>query len=107
MLTLLSQLVDLKKPPVDVQGVLGADNAMSGILGAALGESAAETEARLEEAKKSAKDLSSLVRKKEKKPEASPAPETNGKRKAEDAAEGDEESKKVKVDGEAAATASA
>ncbi|KAI0134217.1 histone H1-binding protein [Xylariales sp. AK1849] len=95
------RLVDLKKPPMDVEGVLGADNPMSGILGAALGESAAETEARVEEAKKNAKDLSKFVRKKEKKSEEAPPPETNGKRKAEEPAEGSDDSKKAKVEEEA------
>lgn len=87
--------MDLKKPPVDVEGVLGADNPMSGILGAALGESAADAQARIEEAKKGAKDLSGLVRKKEKKPDAA---ETHGKRKAEEPADGTEEAKKAKVE---------
>ncbi|KAH8671205.1 hypothetical protein BX600DRAFT_434329 [Xylariales sp. PMI_506] len=92
------RLVDLKKPPVDVEGVLGADNPMTGILGAALGESPAAAQARIQEAKKNATDLSSLVRKKEKKAEVASSPETNGKRKAEDAVEGDAETKKTKVD---------
>jgi HAT1-interacting factor 1 len=91
-------LVDLKKPPMDVEGVLGADNPMSGILGAALGESPAQAQARIDEAKKGAKDLSGLVRKKEKKPEPEPEPETNGKRKADDPAEGTDEAKKAKVE---------
>lgn len=88
---------------MDVEGVLGADNPMSGILGAALGESPAQAQARIEEAKKGAKDLSGLVRKKEKKPEAAepePEPETNGKRKAEEPAEGTDEAKKAKVEAE-------
>lgn len=102
------QLVDLKKPPMDVDSMLGADNPMSGILGAALGESKADTVARVEAAKKNANDLSGLVRRKAKKDdEPAPAPasdkaetETNGsKRKAEEPAESDgENSKKTKVD---------
>lgn len=58
------KLVDLRGPPIDVQAALGSDPMMGGILGAALGESAAETEARIEEAKKTATDLTGLVRKK-------------------------------------------
>jgi HAT1-interacting factor 1 len=88
---------------VDVQGVLGADNPMSGILGAALGESAAETQARVLEAKKNANDVSGLIRKKEKKPEAEQVSGANGKRKAEEPADDAEASKKTKVEGEAAA----
>ncbi|KAI3395471.1 hypothetical protein diail_1257 [Diaporthe ilicicola] len=70
------RLVDLRGPPIDVKAALGVDP-MGGILGAALGESSTETEARIEEAKKTATDLTGLVRKKD-------------KRKAEDGAEGDE-----------------
>lgn len=69
---------------------------MGGILGAALGESPAEAQKRIEEAKKNAKDLSGLVRRK-----AKPAAEEsiNGKRKAEDAEEDEAtESKKAKVE---------
>lgn len=60
---------------------------MGGILGAALGESSTETEARIEEAKKTATDLTGLVRKKD-------------KRKAEDGAgeeEQEESSKKART----------
>lgn len=91
---------------------------MGGLLGAALGgESAAEKESRIEEAKKTATDLTGLVRKKVK-DEAPPAAaaadateagKTNGqhatngsaKRKAEEPAEGTPEadSKKAKVEG--------
>jgi hypothetical protein len=109
--------VELQKPPFDVNAaLLGAGcNPMGGILGAALGESAAQTESRIEEAKKTATDLTGLVRKKAK---DEPAPartaavdeagktngqhETNGsaKRKAEEPAEGtpEAESKKAKVE---------
>lgn len=82
---------------MDVKGALNADNPMMGILGATLGESKAEAEARIQEAKKTATDLSGLVRKKEKKTEE-PASETGGKRKADGPADGDEEAKKAKPD---------
>lgn len=81
---------------------------MGGILGAALGESAVETEARIEEAKKTATDLTGLVRKKGK-AAASPAvaveasaSEPNGnKRKAEEQEdEGGEATKKARTEGE-------
>lgn len=79
---------------------------MGGILGAALGESAVETEARIEEAKKTATDLTGLVRKKGKaavSPAAvvqATASETNGgKRKAEEQeAEGGEATKKARTE---------
>jgi HAT1-interacting factor 1 len=107
------QLVDLRKPPMDVDSVLAANNPMSGILGAALGESSTETQARIADAKKNATDLSGLVRRKAKdeaQPDAAVAAEqgegeaakveTNGsKRKAEEPASGENaESKKAKVD---------
>lgn len=85
---------------------------MGGILGAALGESAVEAEARIEEAKKTATDLTGLVRKKGK-AAASPAAvveattsEINGgKRKAEELeAEGGEAIKKARTEEEAAPT---
>jgi HAT1-interacting factor 1 len=80
---------------------------MGGILGAMLGESPSEAAARVEEAKKTATDLTGIVRKKAKKepvPDANPVSEdgvnTNGngssKRKAEDDSEASE-SKKVKI----------
>ncbi|KAI1466099.1 uncharacterized protein F4812DRAFT_96993 [Daldinia caldariorum] len=110
------RLVELRKPPMDVNSVLAADDTVLGVLGSALGESAANKEARLEEAKKSAKDVSGLVRKKakddhpkpeteaetEQKQQQQPKEETNGKRKAEDAAPGEEETKKAKVEEEPA-----
>ncbi|KAH7356804.1 putative NASP-related protein sim3 [Rhexocercosporidium sp. MPI-PUGE-AT-0058] len=107
-----ARLSELKGPAVDVKEALygpaslaGVNNT-GGILGATLGESPAEAAARIEEAKKTATDLSSLVRKKNKPAEAD-APSTststtttngtNGKRKAEDdGAESD--SKKAKVE---------
>ena len=97
----VTQLVDLRKNPVDAQELLGGPegNALGGIFGAMLGESTAETAARVEEAKKTATDLTSMVRKKDKPEPASES--TNGKRKADEPAETDEESpKKAKVQGE-------
>ncbi|KAL6921834.1 hypothetical protein ACHAPO_010058 [Fusarium lateritium] len=98
------RLVDLRNDPVDTKDILGADASIGGILGAAIGESAAETKARVEEAKKTATDLSGLVRKKNKEeatteaaPELAPEADANGKRKAEDPAE-DAEAKKTKVE---------
>lgn len=90
-----------------MQAALG-EGPIGGILGAALGESTVETEARIEEAKKTATDLTGLVRKKGK-PAASPAPAeetspSNGnKRKAEeDVVMEDEASKKPRTEEEAA-----
>ncbi|KAK1843398.1 histone h1-binding protein [Colletotrichum chrysophilum] len=110
------RLTELRKPPIDMNAAL-ADQAMGGILGAALGESAEQTQARIEEAKKSANDLTGLVRKKAKEepkpaevpevPEvpkvAEPAePQANGengaKRKAEEPAEDEDSAKKAKVE---------
>ncbi|KAI8286669.1 NASP-related protein sim3 [Colletotrichum sp. SAR 10_98] len=104
------RLTELRKPPIDMNAAL-ADQAMGGILGAALGESAEQTQARIEEAKKSANDLTGLVRKKAKeepKPAevpkvAEPAePQANGengaKRKAEEPAEDEDSAKKAKVE---------
>jgi putative NADH-flavin reductase len=79
---------------------------MGGILGATLGESPAEAQARIEEAKKTAKDVTGLVRKKAKAPETAEentigtnGTATNGKRKAEDLEGEDAEgSKKAKVE---------
>ncbi|KAF4949743.1 hypothetical protein FGADI_8681 [Fusarium gaditjirri] len=93
------RLVELRNDPIDAKDILGADaGPIGGILGAALGESAAETKARVDEAKKTATDLSGLVRKKNKDESAEePEAKTNGKRKAEDSAE-DTETKKAKVE---------
>ncbi|KAI0451141.1 hypothetical protein F5B21DRAFT_516979 [Xylaria acuta] len=101
------RLTELRKPPVDMNAALGEDNPLTGLLGQALGgESSLEQTARVEEAKKNAKDLSGLVRKKAK---AEPEPESNGngKRKAkEDPADGQEcATKKAKVDEEPTAAA--
>ncbi|KAI0836761.1 hypothetical protein F5Y06DRAFT_273301 [Hypoxylon sp. FL0890] len=94
------RLVELQKPPMDVNSALAADDVMLGVLGAALGESAAEKEARVEEAKKNAKDVSGLVRKKAKEEPKQEAKKTNGngKRPAEEAAPGDDEAKKARVE---------
>ncbi|KAI9167284.1 NASP-related protein sim3 [Paramyrothecium foliicola] len=94
------RLVDLRKDPIDAKELLGGDaNPIGGILGAALGESAAETQARVDEAKKNATDLTGLVRKK--KPSGEGAAEVpaldSGKRKAGDEA-GGESPKKAKVE---------
>ncbi len=71
---------------------------IAGILGATLGESPAEATARIEEAKKTATDLSGLVRKKNKSAEVPASTNiTNGKRKAEDDG-GESDSKKAKVE---------
>lgn len=59
-----TKLVDLRGPLVDMQSALGGLAPAGGILGAATGESADQTEARIEEAKKAATDLTGLVRKK-------------------------------------------
>lgn len=63
-----------------------------------MGESPAEAAARIEEAKKTATDLTGLIRKKAKPEVLAPASTngTNGKRKAEDEAE-ETDSKKAKV----------
>lgn len=61
-----------------------------------MGESPAEAQARIEEAKKGATDLTGLVRRKAKAPEATNGAVTNGKRKAEEVEE--PETKKAKVE---------
>lgn len=69
-----------------MQAALGGE-AIGGLLGDLMGASADQTEARIEEAKKTATDLTGLVRKKGKPaPAAAPAlaESSNGKRKAED-----------------------
>ncbi|SPO06632.1 related to histone H1-binding protein [Cephalotrichum gorgonifer] len=94
------RLTDLRGPPIDINETLyGA----KGLLGAAAAGGASGS--KIQEAKKNATDLSSLVRKKAK--DETPAATTpsnangngNGKRKAE--GEGDETSKKAKVEDEA------
>ncbi|GAO15132.1 hypothetical protein UVI_02029680 [Ustilaginoidea virens] len=107
------RLVDLRKDPIDAAGLLGPQaNVLGGIFGA-LGASSADTLARVEEAKKTATDLTGLVRKK--KPaggDQTPtpglaAPAANGKRKAgDDSPDAAESPKKPKVDESEPATAS-
>ncbi|TWU71699.1 hypothetical protein ED733_002856 [Metarhizium rileyi] len=104
------RLIDLKKDPIDASDLLGGPqaNALGGLFGAALGESATETQARVEEAKKTATDLTGLVRKKKAAEEGeedkvdqsdATAPATNGKRKAEDdAPEAAESPKRAKTE---------
>ncbi|KAG9244341.1 hypothetical protein BJ878DRAFT_506752 [Calycina marina] len=101
-----ARLTELSKPPIDVKGmkdsVFGGQNPLGGLLGATQGGSAAEVDARLEEAKKNATDLTGLVRHK-RKPEdsngtASATRNGAGKRKAEDDIEDIETSKKAKVE---------
>jgi hypothetical protein len=99
------QLADLIKPPVDVKDVLygptSVGNPMGGILGTTLGESPEDAAARIEEAKKTATDLTGLVRRKAKPDASTPEPSatngTNGKRKAEDEVEVESDAKKAKV----------
>ncbi|KAE9378075.1 hypothetical protein N431DRAFT_329613 [Stipitochalara longipes BDJ] len=102
------RLAELRAPPVDVKDALYGPtgaldlNPTGGILGATLGESPAEAAARIEEAKKTATDLTGLIRRKKPKPDAAPELNastngTNGKRKAEHDGE-ESDNKKVKVD---------
>lgn len=95
------RLVELRKPPIDVNAAVygAAANAMGGLFGAATGS--AEAEARIEEAKKTATDLTGLVRKKKAKDAEGPETNGHGKRKAEDPADAavETESKKAKVEG--------
>ncbi|KAG6249018.1 hypothetical protein E4U23_002521 [Claviceps purpurea] len=104
------RLFDLRQDPVNADDLLGSESLPLGsILGGTLGESAADTQARVEEAKKTATDLTGLVRKKKpaatEEPSESTAaatdasPSTSGKRKAEeDASVTAESPKKSKVD---------
>ncbi|KAK5987406.1 hypothetical protein PT974_11533 [Cladobotryum mycophilum] len=103
------RLVDLRKDPISAQDLIGGSegNPLGGLFGAALGASTAEVEARVEEAKKTAVDLTGLVRKKKTKDTdvdgdaaKTTPPATNGKRKAEDEVSEDAESKKAKVEDE-------
>lgn len=86
---------------MDVNAILAgpavASNGAGSIVDTKEGETRADVEARIEEAKKNAKDLQGLTRKKAPKVEDSHTEmSSNGKRKAEDESEG--ESKKVKLD---------
>lgn len=101
--------MDLKNGPIDTKRLLGADNVnpLGGLLGAAqVGESTAETRARVEEAKKTATDLTGLTRKKNPganssaEPSATPVGDSaNHKRKISSnmGADGSESPKKIKV----------
>jgi len=75
---------------------------MGGILGAALGETPAQADARLSEAKKTATDLTGLVRKRAKPDEpvssAAANGNGNGKRKADDDDAAESDSKKARVE---------
>lgn len=86
------RLLELRQPPVSINdpagmGTIDGSNPLSGILGSILGESPAAQRARLEEASKSANDLTDLVkRKKPAEGDVSNASEpdgvqSNGKRK--------------------------
>lgn len=100
------QLVDLRNPAVNLNGVTGPagapdeSNPLGGILGSILGESAVQQKARIEEATKSANDLTGLIRKKPAKPatqaEGGSAAAANGKRKADE--EPEVNGKKAKVE---------
>ncbi|KAI0395435.1 hypothetical protein F5Y17DRAFT_423610 [Xylariaceae sp. FL0594] len=97
------RLIELRKPPVDVNAALGGDNPLTGLLGKAIGENPFDQPARVEEAKKNARDLSGLVRKKVKQQEPQEDASAAAKRKAEDTADGEEEAKKAKVETETSA----
>jgi len=101
------RLVELNGPGIDLKealygpGALAGINPIGGILGATLGETPADAAARLEEAKKTATDVSGLIRKKAKSTlSETPASTngTNGKRKLEEDVEEDDSNKKVKVE---------
>ncbi|KAL7811035.1 hypothetical protein V8C44DRAFT_331682 [Trichoderma aethiopicum] len=97
------RLVDLRKDPLSASELLGDANPLGGILGAAFGQSAADVQARVEEASKNAKDLTGLVRKKKatKVDDAeAEAANGNGKRKADDDESTELETKRAKVEGE-------
>ncbi|KAI9642013.1 hypothetical protein NHQ30_009884 [Ciborinia camelliae] len=86
------RLKELRAPPVDINKAVAAalapagapqSNSMSGVLGNILGESASDTAARVEEAKKTATDLTGLVRHKKKDKKDLPI-QAGAKRKAEE-----------------------
>jgi HAT1-interacting factor 1 len=98
--------LDVKDALYGPAGAPDGANPMGSLLGATLGESPAEAQARIEEVKKTANDLTGLVRRKKTAkttdaatPEANAAggSDTNGKRKAEDGAEESDGAKKAKV----------
>lgn len=85
-----------------MQAALGGE-AIGGLLGGLIGQPAEKAEARIEEAKKTATDLTGLVRKKTKPAPAAAAPEaaaepSNGKRKAEDDVVMDDATKKPRTE---------
>lgn len=97
------RLIDLRNPAVVVsEGVGGAGDPGSGLLGQLLGESAGEQKQRIEEATRTANDLTGMVRKK-KQPKAETSSEPiaegqvngKGKRKLEDGEAGDEKRAKT------------
>ncbi|RFU36161.1 hypothetical protein B7463_g193, partial [Scytalidium lignicola] len=99
------RLAELKASPVNLnlKEELYGGGTSEGVLGATTGESPAAAKARIEEAKKTATDLTGLVRRK-KNPKASeastPEPSNEGgniKRKAEDEGEDSDHAKKAKV----------
>lgn len=83
-----------------MQAALGGE-AIGGLLGGLMGQPAEKAEARIEEAKKTATDLTGLVRKKTK-PAPATAPEAadppSGKRKAEDEAVEEDATKKPRTE---------
>ena len=87
------QLKDLRGPPIDLNETLFGS---SGLLGAAGGAAKSS----IQDAKKNATDLSSLVRKKARDDGSSKGGDGNGKRKAEEQGgeEGSESPKKAKVE---------
>ncbi|KAL6799164.1 hypothetical protein GGI42DRAFT_69727 [Trichoderma sp. SZMC 28013] len=94
------RLVDLKKDPLSATELLGdGANPLGGILGAAFGQSAAEVQARVEEASKNAVDLTSLVRKKKAKDDDAVNGSGNTKRKADEEST-ELETKRTKVEEE-------
>ncbi|QSZ36709.1 hypothetical protein DSL72_006592 [Monilinia vaccinii-corymbosi] len=87
------RLKELRAPPVDINKAIAAalapagapqSNSTTGILGNTLGESASETAARVEEAKKTATDLTGLVRHKKKETKDLPIQAAGAKRKADE-----------------------
>ncbi|KAM0245475.1 hypothetical protein ACHAQJ_010557 [Trichoderma viride] len=99
------RLVDLRKDPLSANELLGdGTNPLGGLLSAALGGSAAEVQARVEEATKNAVDLSGLVRKKKAKDDDASPVNGSGKRKADEEST-DLETKRTKVEDEQAAEA--
>ena len=101
----------MRQPPVSINdptgtGSLDGSNPLSGILGQILGESPAAQNARLEEASKTANDLTGMVKRKKPvdanrspKTTEKATPQTNGKRKVDFAEDAEEvgTGKKVKI----------